>query len=172
MLALFSDSREPSVTIWLGWYTDHYVKNGDRARVMAKMLVALTGCFVVIAALVPSGLQHEYCARLILGTRRILFIRPLFDVGWLSEPGYRRPRGRRHLHRNDRRHRIYRCGRGDVGDRCSFESNRMGGSFLAFGWMFGACGAIHPRDEPGLSPGSPTKSCCWIRCGWVDQILC
>ncbi len=36
-------------TIWLGWYTDKHAKNGDRARAMWMMLLALTFCLLGIS---------------------------------------------------------------------------------------------------------------------------
>ena len=45
-------------TIGLGWYTDRYAKNGDRARAMWIMLLALTFCLLGIAGAVASDSQN------------------------------------------------------------------------------------------------------------------
>ena len=47
-------------TIGLGWYTDHYAKNGDRARAMWIMLLALTGSLLGIAyAVAAEAPNHD-----------------------------------------------------------------------------------------------------------------
>lgn len=51
-------------TILLGWYTDKYSKNGDRAKVMWIMLVILSVCLFGIGFLAPDGLKY---ANLIVG---------------------------------------------------------------------------------------------------------
>ena len=38
-------------TVFIGWYTDHYAKNGDRARMMWIMLAVLIGCLWAISVL-------------------------------------------------------------------------------------------------------------------------
>lgn len=38
-------------TVFIGWYTDHYAKNGDRARMMWIMLSVLIGCMWAISVL-------------------------------------------------------------------------------------------------------------------------
>ncbi len=38
-------------TVLLGWYTDHYARNGDRARMMWMMLLCLVFCILAIAML-------------------------------------------------------------------------------------------------------------------------
>ncbi|MDF1663417.1 MAG: MFS transporter, partial [Planctomycetota bacterium] len=45
-------------TILLGWYTDKYSKNGDRAKVMWVMLVILSVCLFGIGFLAKSGLDY------------------------------------------------------------------------------------------------------------------
>lgn len=47
-------------TIFLGWFTDHYAKDGDRARMMWIMLVGLSICFSIVALLVPFRLEYQY----------------------------------------------------------------------------------------------------------------
>lgn len=54
-------------TIFLGWYTDHYAKNGDRARMMWIMLIGLTLSLLVVARLAGQGLEHSYLLILFLG---------------------------------------------------------------------------------------------------------
>lgn len=46
-------------TIGLGWYTDKYSKNGDRARAMWIMLVALTLCLLGIAYAVAAKIHDQ-----------------------------------------------------------------------------------------------------------------
>ena len=38
-------------TVFIGWYTDHHAKNGDRARMMWIMLAVLIGCLWAISVL-------------------------------------------------------------------------------------------------------------------------
>ena len=38
-------------TVFIGWYTDHYARNGDRARMMWIMLSVLVFCMIAIAVL-------------------------------------------------------------------------------------------------------------------------
>ena len=54
-------------TIFIGWYSDHHSKNGDRARMMWIMLVGLTLCLLGISQLVHFGLKHEYALLALLG---------------------------------------------------------------------------------------------------------
>lgn len=42
-------------TILLGWYTDRYMRNGDRARPMWIMLVGLTACLLALSQFVLKG---------------------------------------------------------------------------------------------------------------------
>lgn len=42
-------------TILLGWYTDRYAKNGDRARAMWIMLVGLISCLLGVSLLITAG---------------------------------------------------------------------------------------------------------------------
>lgn len=46
-------------TIGLGWYTDRYAKNGDRARAMWMMLAALTFCLLAISYAVSGPPNHN-----------------------------------------------------------------------------------------------------------------
>lgn len=45
-------------TVLLGWYTDHYAKNGDRARMMWIMLTGLVASLLVIAVLIPFRMEY------------------------------------------------------------------------------------------------------------------
>ena len=54
-------------TIFIGWYTDNYAKNGDRARMMWIMLVGLTVCLLAIAQLTTHRLEYQYLLILFLG---------------------------------------------------------------------------------------------------------
>lgn len=54
-------------TIFLGWYTDHHAKNGDRARMMWIMLIGLTVCLLVVAQLSTYQLKYQYWLVLFLG---------------------------------------------------------------------------------------------------------
>src|SRR5262249_52421271 len=54
-------------TIFLGWYTDNYARNGDRARMMYIMLAGLTVSLAIVAALVPFGLTYQYWLVTFLG---------------------------------------------------------------------------------------------------------
>lgn len=44
-------------TVLLGWYTDHYAKNGDRARMMWIMLTGLVFSLLAIAILIPYRME-------------------------------------------------------------------------------------------------------------------
>lgn len=46
-------------TVLLGWYTDHYAKNGDRAKMMWIMLTGLVASLFAIGLLVPSRLEYQ-----------------------------------------------------------------------------------------------------------------
>lgn len=46
-------------TIGLGWYTDHYAKNGDRAKAMWVMLAALTFCLLGISYSVAKAPNND-----------------------------------------------------------------------------------------------------------------
>lgn len=54
-------------TIFLGWYTDHHAKNGDRARMMALMLVGLVISLAIVAALIPYRLEYQWWIVTFLG---------------------------------------------------------------------------------------------------------
>lgn len=54
-------------TILLGWYTDKYAKNGDRAHMMAIMLIGLTASLLCIGLLVPYRLEYQNLIVILLG---------------------------------------------------------------------------------------------------------
>ena len=51
-------------TILLGWYTDKYATNGDRAKAMWIMLTGLALCLFSVGALIPSTLESKSPAML------------------------------------------------------------------------------------------------------------
>lgn len=72
-------------TIFLGWYTDHYAKNGDRARMMWIMLVGLTLSLLVVAELAALGLQYQYLLLLFIGLSGFFLYGPYsMSAGCLS----------------------------------------------------------------------------------------
>lgn len=54
-------------TVFLGWYTDNYAKNGDRARMMWIMLVGLAISLFAVAELINFGLRYQSWLILFLG---------------------------------------------------------------------------------------------------------
>ena len=54
-------------TVFLGWYTDHHAKNGDRARMMSLMLAGLFISLWVIAGLIPYRLEFQWWIVTFLG---------------------------------------------------------------------------------------------------------
>jgi MFS transporter, OPA family, glycerol-3-phosphate transporter len=54
-------------TIFLGWYTDKYARDGDRARMMWIMLVGLTVSLLMVALLARYGLEWQYALVFFLG---------------------------------------------------------------------------------------------------------
>ncbi len=54
-------------TIFLGWYTDHHSKNGDRSFMMTLMLIGLTISLFVISALIPYRLEFQTAILIFLG---------------------------------------------------------------------------------------------------------
>lgn len=54
-------------TIFLGWYTDRYAKNGDRARMMALMLSGLVISLLLTGLLVPYRLEFQHLIVVLLG---------------------------------------------------------------------------------------------------------
>ncbi len=72
-------------TIFLGWYTDRYAKNGDRARAMWIMLIGLAVSFAVVAMLVPYRLEFQYGIITFLGIAGFCLFGPYsMSAGCLS----------------------------------------------------------------------------------------
>lgn len=63
-------------TVALGWYTDKYAKNGDRASAMWKMLAGLTVSLVAIALLVPDGANQQANIVILLGLSGLFLYGP------------------------------------------------------------------------------------------------
>jgi sugar phosphate permease len=55
-------------TVLLGWYTDHYAKNGDRARMMWIMLLGLVISLILISILIPLRLEYQNSIIVLMGT--------------------------------------------------------------------------------------------------------
>ncbi|PCJ16283.1 MAG: hypothetical protein COB02_16660 [Candidatus Cloacimonadota bacterium] len=54
-------------TVMLGYYTDKYVKNGDRAKAMWIMLLGLVVSLFLVAYLAPQGMQHANTIVILVG---------------------------------------------------------------------------------------------------------
>lgn len=54
-------------TVLLGWYTDHYVKNGDRARPMCYMLLGLILCQLALAYLASFETPPVLTVAIVIG---------------------------------------------------------------------------------------------------------
>jgi sugar phosphate permease len=54
-------------TIFLGWYTDNYAKNGDRARMMWIMLTGLVVSLVTVSSLMAGGSQNNELIVIVIG---------------------------------------------------------------------------------------------------------
>ncbi|MCJ8346171.1 MFS transporter, partial [bacterium] len=54
-------------TVMLGYYTDNYVKNGDRAKAMWIMLLGLVVCLFSVAYLAPQGMQNADAIVILVG---------------------------------------------------------------------------------------------------------
>ncbi|MDZ4661618.1 MAG: MFS transporter [Pseudomonadota bacterium] len=69
--AIFSSAVFPTLgcvgTILLGWYTDKYVKNGDRARPMWIMLLGLAASLFIIAHLMKSQPENLISIVVLIG---------------------------------------------------------------------------------------------------------
>lgn len=63
-------------TVFLGWYTDNYAKNGDRARMMWIMLVGLVISLLIVSQLIHSGLEYQYWLVGFLGASGFFFNGP------------------------------------------------------------------------------------------------
>ena len=63
-------------TIFLGWYTDRYARNGDRGRMMWIMLVFLTICVFMISFFVGDGAQSQNLIVLFVGLSGFFLLGP------------------------------------------------------------------------------------------------
>jgi sugar phosphate permease len=54
-------------TILLGWYTDRYSTNGNRAKIMWIMLIALSACLFGIGASAQFGLSYAWLIVILIG---------------------------------------------------------------------------------------------------------
>ena len=72
-------------TVLIGWYTDHYAKNGDRARMMWIMLSCLTVCILAIAFLSASPTPNFDLILVFLGASGFFLLGPYsMSAGCLS----------------------------------------------------------------------------------------
>ncbi len=72
-------------TIFLGWYTDHYSKNGDRTRIMAYMLIGLVVSLFAIGFLIPSRSEFQIAMVILLGASGFFMYGPYsMTAGCLS----------------------------------------------------------------------------------------
>lgn len=62
--------------ILLGWYSDHYVSDGDRARPMAIMLTGLVASLFAIAVLIPFKLEYQNVIVFLLGLSGFFLLGP------------------------------------------------------------------------------------------------
>lgn len=63
-------------TIFIGWYSDNYAKNGDRARMMWIMLVALTFCLLLLSYLTTFEVKPFVLILVMLGASGFLLLGP------------------------------------------------------------------------------------------------
>jgi sugar phosphate permease len=66
-------------TVLLGWYTDRFATNGDRARAMWIMLLGLVVCLVGVAVLARGGLvavSYQYAIVVLLGLAGFFLLGP------------------------------------------------------------------------------------------------
>lgn len=63
-------------TVLIGWYTDHYAKNGDRARMMWMMLSCLALCVVAIAFISSSADPNLNLILVFLGASGFFLLGP------------------------------------------------------------------------------------------------
>ena len=69
--AAFSSAVFPLVgclgTIGLGWYTDRYAQDGNRSAAMWKMLLGSVFSLIILAFLIPYGLEYQTMILVLLG---------------------------------------------------------------------------------------------------------
>ncbi len=63
-------------TVLLGWYTDKYAKDGDRARAMWIMLSGLGFCLLAVAFLANAGEQAHITIVILLGLSSFCLLGP------------------------------------------------------------------------------------------------
>lgn len=63
-------------TLFIGWYTDHHARNGDRARMMWIMLSVLVGCMLSIAFLSASDTPDFTLILVFLGASGFFLLGP------------------------------------------------------------------------------------------------
>lgn len=63
-------------TLFIGWYTDHHARNGDRARMMWMMLSVLVFCMVAIAVLSASATPNFNLIMVFLGASGFFLLGP------------------------------------------------------------------------------------------------
>ena len=63
-------------TVFIGWYTDHHAKNGDRARMMWMMLSVLVLCMVAISLLSASETPNFNLILFFLGASGFFLLGP------------------------------------------------------------------------------------------------
>ena len=72
-------------TVLIGWYTDHYAPNGDRARMMWMMLSCLVVCIAAIAFLSASATPNFNLILVFLGASGFFLLGPYsMSAGCLS----------------------------------------------------------------------------------------
>jgi|TARA_B100002003_G_C14122211_1_gene539812 sugar phosphate permease len=63
-------------TVFIGWYTDHHARNGDRARMMWMMLAGLVGCLLAISSLSASDTPNFSAIMVFLGASGFFLLGP------------------------------------------------------------------------------------------------
>lgn len=72
-------------TVLIGWYTDHYARNGDRARMMWMMLSCLVVCILSIAVLSAAATPNLNLILVFLGASGFFLLGPYsMSAGCLS----------------------------------------------------------------------------------------
>lgn len=63
-------------TVFIGWYTDHYARNGDRARMMWLMLSVLVFCMIAISILSAASEPNFNLILVFLGASGFFLLGP------------------------------------------------------------------------------------------------
>ena len=78
--AIFKSALFPALgcigTIFIGWYTDRYAKNGDRAKMMWLMLLGLTASLVAISFLAKNPAENMDSIVILLGASGFFLLGP------------------------------------------------------------------------------------------------